>query len=334
MAHEGGACKAFDNPDALQSCDARSEIFSVAAQLPKHSVDAIVAGHTHQAIAQRVAGIPIIQSYSNGRAFGRIDLTVDRRTGKVVTSRLEPPQDICPSSAPDNCKPGAYLGQPVEKDPSLAALLAPAFAAAQRKGEERLGVEVLRPLPHNRSQETALGNLLADLMLAGQPDSSVAMLNGGGMRSGLPAGPLTFARLYEVFPFDNAFASLKISAGAFRKLVARSLGRSQSLVSLAGVRVRARCNGKQLEVTLNRADGTPLPDETMLQLTTSDFLATGGDGFFADTAVKFEIGPPIRDGMAEALRQRGGSLAPDDPSLADPARPRFDLPAAVPIRCE
>ena len=334
VAHEGGACKNFDSPDGLESCDPRSEIFSVAAQLPKRSVDAIVAGHTHQAIAQRVAGIPIIQAYSNGRAFGRIDLTVDRASGKVVASHLERPHEICPSGTTESCKPGMYLGKPVEKDQQLATLLAPAFAAAEHKGAEHLGVEVLRPLPHNRSQETALGNLLADLMLAGLPGANVAMINGGGMRAGLPAGPLTFGRLYETFPFDNAFAFMKVSAGEFRKLVARSLGRSQSLISLSGVRVQARCKQKGLEVTLSRSDGSPLPDDTLLNLATSDFLATGGDAFFADVASKFEIGPPIRDAMAEVLRKRGGTLAPDDPTLFDAAHLRFDLPAQVPIHCK
>ena len=154
------------------------------------------------------------------------------------------------------------------------------------------------------------------------------------MRSGLPAGPLTFGRLYETFPFDNAFAFMKVSAGEFRRLLARSLGRSQSLVSLSGLRVQARCKQKTLEVMLRRADGSPLPDDTLLDLAASDFLATGGDGFFADAALNFEIGPPIRDDIAQALRKRGGKLAPDDPILFDPAHPRFELPSPVPIHCE
>lgn len=334
VAHEGGACQSFDDPEALASCDAHSEIFSVAARLPKGSVDAIVAGHTHQAVAQRVAGIPIIQAYCNGRAFGRVDLSVERATGKVLASHLEAPHEICPGGAPETCKPGQYLDRAVEKDERLAALIAPAFAAAKHKGEEKLGVEVVRPMPHNRAQETALGNLLADLMRAARPGSDVAMINGGGMRAGLPAGALTFGHLYETFPFDNAFATMRVSAGELRRLLTRSLGRSPSLVSLSGVRVRARCEHQQLTVTLTRADGSPLPDDRMLGLATTDFLATGGDGFFADAGLRFEVGPPIRDEMAEVLRKRGGTLAPDDGALLDPSRPRFDLPGPVPIRCE
>jgi 2',3'-cyclic-nucleotide 2'-phosphodiesterase (5'-nucleotidase family) len=334
VAHEGGACQSFDDPDVLASCDARSEIFSVAARLPKGSVDAIVAGHTHQAVAQRLAGIPIIQSYCNGRAFGRVDLTVERASGKVVSSHLDAPREICPASKPETCKPGEYLGRAVQKDAALATLIGPAFAAAQKKAEEKLGLEVRATLPHNRARETALGNLLADLMRAARPGADVAMINGGGMRAGLPPGPLTFGHLYETFPFDNAFATMSISAGEFRRLLARSLARSPSLVSLSGVRVQARCKQQQLEAELVRADGTPLPDQTILKLVTTDFLATGGDGFFADTNLESEIGPTIRDEIAEALRKRGGTLDPDDLSLFDPARPRFDLPGPIPLRCD
>jgi 5'-nucleotidase len=333
VAHEGGACQSFADHDDLGSCDPRSEIFGIAARLPKHSVDAIVAGHTHQAIAQRVAGIPIIQSYSNGRAFGRIDLTVDRTTGIVVASHLEEPHEICPSSTPETCRPGSYLGRPVEKDDLVGAVIAPAFVTARLKGEEALGVDVVRPLPHQRGQETALGNLLADLMLAARPDSQVALINGGGIRAGLPTGPLTYRRLYETFPFDNAFAAMKLSAGQLRKLIARSLGRSASLVSVSGLRVHARCKHNALEVTLGRPDGAPLPDDSTLGLVTTDFLATGGDGFFAEEKIPFQVGMPIRDQMAEALHKHGGTVGPDDPALFDPAHPRFDLPGPPPIRC-
>ena len=333
VAHEGGECKTFTDPDSLESCDAKSEIFSVVRALPEGSVDAMVSGHTHQAIAQRVAGVPIIQSYSNGRAFGRIDLTVERRGGKVVASRIEAPHDICPGGAFDKCAPGNYEGAPVIADEEVTELNAPAFAAARKRGQERLGVVVLRPLPHRRNQETALGNLLADLMLQARPGSHVAVINSGGMRAGLPAGPLTYGGLYETFPFDNAFASLRLSAGEFRALLARNLGHSPSLVSLSGVFVAARCKDGKLDVTLTRPNGTRVADGEPLTVATTDYLATGGDGFFAGSPATVEIGIPMRDALADGLRARAGTLDPTDPKLFNPEHRRIDLPGEVPVRC-
>jgi 2',3'-cyclic-nucleotide 2'-phosphodiesterase (5'-nucleotidase family) len=161
------------------------------------------------------------------------------------------------------------------------------------------------------------------------------MINGGGMRAPLPAGPLTYGRLYETFPFDNAFASLRISAGEFRRLLARSLTHAVSLVALSGVRMRTRCQAGELQIALDRIDGTPIRDDEELSLTTTDFLATGGDGFFAGANINYEIGAPIRDAMAEALRQRGGKLDPADRTLYNPANPRISLPAEsdMPVAC-
>ena len=53
-----------------------------------------------------------------------------------------------------------------------------------------------------RKQETALGNLCADafrIML----DTDIAMINGGGIRSDLPKGEVTFNDLLTIFPFNN-----------------------------------------------------------------------------------------------------------------------------------
>ena len=66
LAHAGGACFRFDDPTDLSSCDDDAEIFQLARRLPPGLDDAIVAGHTHRAVAHEVAGIPIIQAIRGG----------------------------------------------------------------------------------------------------------------------------------------------------------------------------------------------------------------------------------------------------------------------------
>ena len=48
------------------SCDDSAEIFDVARRLPAGLVNAIVGGHTHDGVAHRVAGIPIVQAFLVG----------------------------------------------------------------------------------------------------------------------------------------------------------------------------------------------------------------------------------------------------------------------------
>src|SRR5262249_34173849 len=152
----------------LASCDADSEIFQAARALPPGSVDVIVAGHTHKAVAQEVAGIAIVQAWANGQAFGRVDVTVgpDRR----VTSRsIRPPRDLCADRRAAVCTPGAYEGAPVVPDAAVAKLLTPDFERARALREEKLGVTVARTIARSYGKESALGNLAADLMRAARP---------------------------------------------------------------------------------------------------------------------------------------------------------------------
>ena len=58
----------------------QSEIFRVANSLPHGLIDVIATGHTHGGLAHQVNGIGIIQPFSRGQSFGRVDLVIDRRT--------------------------------------------------------------------------------------------------------------------------------------------------------------------------------------------------------------------------------------------------------------
>jgi 5'-nucleotidase len=100
LAHEGGRCREFRDPEDLSSCEAGSEIFEVARRLPAGLVDVIVAGHTHQGIAHVVNGVAIVESFAEGRAFGRVDLVFDGRTRRVRALRVHPPRPLCGPGRP------------------------------------------------------------------------------------------------------------------------------------------------------------------------------------------------------------------------------------------
>ena len=130
LAHAGGRCERFDDPADLSSCDDDAEIFHLARQLSPGLVDTIVAGHSHAAVAHEVAGIPIVQAYSWGRAFARVDLTVERGAG-VVFARLFSPRSLCAAidAGGDCVGSGAavphYEGVRVEPDASVAEAMQP-----------------------------------------------------------------------------------------------------------------------------------------------------------------------------------------------------------------
>ncbi len=334
-AHAGGVCKRFDAPEHFESCEPDGEIFQVARELAASgaTLDAIVAGHTHEGVAHRVSGIPIVEAFANGHDFSRIDLTVDRASGRAVDARIFPPQRIC---APERCAGETYEGAPVVPDGAVTEAIAPALEAARAQRDEKLGPVLAAPIPRAQKVPSPLGNLFADLMRAARPAADVAILNGGSLRVDLPAGPLTYGRLFEALPFDNRFATIPMTGADLAEAIARNLERDNGIISLSGVRADAHCKDGTLTVTLLHDNGRPLAPGAKLKVLTSDFLATGGDGLFSEETkqrTKLDDGPPIREAMADLLRARKSPLNPDDPALFDPAHPRIAYPGARPVRC-
>jgi 2',3'-cyclic-nucleotide 2'-phosphodiesterase (5'-nucleotidase family) len=333
VAHAGGRCRELDDPDDLSSCDLDQEVFRMIDDLPSGTVDVVVAGHTHAGIAHRHSGVAVIESLSHGRALGRVDLRVDRSSGRVEDVRIHPPRILCREGRGESCVADDYEGKAVVPDARVAQAIAPALASAAQLEGESLSVVLATPIPRAYDRESPLGNLVADLMREAK-GADVAVTNGGGLRADLPQGPLTYGALYEALPFDNRLAHIRMTAGALTQVIAENLRRDRSILSVSGVRVLARCRSGALVVQLRDTKGRPIPAQRSLHVVTSDFLATGGDAFapaLEPGAVTLETQRPLRDELADLLRKRGGTLSAKQ--AFDPAEPRLSYPGKRPIAC-
>lgn len=342
LAHAGGKCTQTINPQDLASCEANAEIFDVARRLPAGLVDAIVAGHRHEPIAHEVNGVPIIQSYFRGRAFGRIDLVVDRATGRAQAHRLFQPQDLCARvvmgtagcASPDtaNAAPATYEGQAVTPSARIAALLQPAVETANQLKAKPLGAAITAPLTFSDAAESPVGDLQADWMRAIVPGADAALTNSAGLRSNLGEGPLTFGALYELLPFDNQRVTIALSGAQLRTVVAANMKVRGSLVVLSGIRAAATCADGDVSVSLRRDSGRPISDTDMLTIVTSDFLATGGDGFLTPVMpVRIvEQGQLLRDELATVIGRLRGPWGAERLTLP----PRVTYPGARPVTCQ
>ncbi len=341
-AHAGGRCSQVDRPDDLSSCNQDAEILAVARGLPRGLVDVIVAGHTHSAMAHQLDGIAITEAYSNGRAFGRVDLTIDRRTRTVVARRSFPPRDLCERENPATkaCGPRSdaalvtpqYEGAPVEADAAIERVLAPALEQVRALKSQPIGIVLETPI-RRTLPASPLGNLVTAAYLAAVPGADVAVNNsGGGLRADLPAGPLTYGGVFEVMPFDNVLVSLRITGRQLRDVFAASILQGRRGLGFAGIRVAARCDAGTLNVTMTRPSGAAIADGDTLLLVTSDFLATGGDGILTPImpsgGFPIDAGAPlVRDLLVEYMRRPGAPVR--EAQLVD-ATPRLSVSGAMP----
>ena len=336
-AHAGGVCHDHTDPEELASCDADQEIFRVARALPIGLVDVIVAGHTHKGVAQRVNGIAIIESFAYGVAFGRVDLRLHRATGRVQGVTIHPPRTLCSEGRGEGgpCTPEPYEGRTVAADRRVAQRLAADMDRADAIRRRALGVRIETTLTSVRNRETALGNLLADLIREAR-SADVGLMNGGGVRNPLPAGELNYGQFYRTFPFDNRFALVRMTGADFASLLVRNLTHDAGIFLISGLTARATCTGGRLRVELRRGDGSAVGAREQLTVSTSDFVATGSEPVFvrarAEGRVRVEDGPPMRDALVRLLEARGGTLRAQD--LHDPARPRLGYEGTRPLGCE
>jgi 5'-nucleotidase len=338
IAHIGSACKDNDKPDDVSTCDTNDELFKVLPDVPKGLIDVVVAGHTHAAIAHRIAGMAVIESLSSGRAFGRVDLRVTETHVSAVT--IHKPEIMCPldregdPQAVADCHPGPYEGRPVTPDVEVGKLVDAALERTAKRRDESLGVMLNGPITKAYKTESVEGDWIADLMLAARPDAEIALTNGGGLRADIAAGPLTYGRLFEAIPFDNRFAIVAVKGKHVRRLVTSNLQRDGGIYSWGGITVKASCKDGNLDVAI-KVGKRPLGDDATYTLVTSDFLASGGDGVIGRLKLpEGSIKPTdviIRDAMADVLRKQQGSVDPD--KVFGPAHRRLDYEGKRPLIC-
>ena len=241
-------------------CDADTcsgEIVSLARELDPGDVDLIVAGHVHTMATTEVNGIPIMEAGANGAALGVADLfrtdggdwRVELNVRRVYADEVTP-------------------------DASMLEMLAPYKRVTDSLTNRT--VATLKNAPVRQDGENELGNIIADALRdAAQAD--IAFMGNGGIRSTLPAGPVTYGMLYTVMPFGNQLMRLTISGTDLRRLLEQVLGR----LHVSGMRITYDPDGDRgsriIEALLD--DGRPLADDRTYTLAVDEFLAEGGSGF-------------------------------------------------------
>jgi len=334
-AHAGGGCDSFSSPTDLSSCDPNAEIFDLARALPASSIDAIVAGHTHAGLAHEVAGIPIVQSFWGGRSFGRIDLTVDRETGRVVGAKPFAPRDICIAADPATGACGGddgrewpraeYEGQPVVEDATILDAMAPALARVKHLQDVPLGVIADTPIGRTGDAESPLGNLYADaLREMGHADVALNNNSIGGLRADLPRGQVTFGQFYDTFPFDNRLVRVRLTADALEQGIANALRRGRrGAFGISGLRLVVSCAADGPQVQLFKPGGQRISPSESLTVVAMDSML--GGQLFAPAIGPGSLhvpsdAPIVREVVEDWLRERGGHLRAEDFVAADNRR--------------
>ena len=346
-AHAGSSCSNVDDPYDLSSCDMGGEIMQVAQAIPAGLVDQVIGGHVHQKIAHVVNGIAVTSAKSSTRAFGRVDYTLDRRSGAIVDRKIHPPVAPCPWVIKDSgacawsadvagAVPARYEGQAVVPQPEVIAIGQDAVRRARDMKEEKLGVFLETPLTLEGNPESALGNLYTDALLA-TVEGDIAIHNvTGGIRANLPAGELTYGSVYQMTPFDNRIVIIDMSGWQLRRVIEKQAQNHGRRAGFSGMRVKVTCNDEHMDIVMTRTDGTVIEDDDRVQVIANDYLAMGGDDILPPTMpvgkYRYDENQPFtRAAIVSWFKSRRGRLNADQ--FIDPDERKWNLPADLPASC-
>lgn len=321
-AHAGGWCGETSDENDLGSCDDASEIFRLARELPRGTLQAIVAGHTHGTVAHFVNDVPIVSVGSFGLQFGRIDLAYDSARRAVLDARIHEPQQVCarvePGSGQCTVAPAGvaaeYAGKPVTPSAAVAAALEPELMRVRALRAEPLGAVADGPIGR-AAPESPLAGLFADALRAAVPGADAALSYGpgrGGLRADLAEGPLTFGAAYDTFPFDNRVLRVTLTGAQLSRVLADQLpqlgdGR-RGLFGVAGIRVTVACDGTEPHARITRDTGADIAADEPLTLAVASYSAgrAAWAGVAHEAAVTAaELPLLVRDAVAAWLLDRG-----------------------------
>ena len=351
--HEGNSCADLTDPNDLSSCDADRGLIAALQAMPHGLFDAVTGAHTHARIGHFVNGMPVVQSGAQGYAFGLIELSIDPETRRPIpeATRIRSSIPICQQVIQEtgdcNAKrfqagmtiaPATFEGKTIVPNSAIDVLLMPYVQKVGEKQAESLNAQIARPLTRQYRAESLLGNALSEALLQ-TAGTDFAMLNSGGLRADLKAGPLTYGALYEVLPFDNNVATLTLTGAQIVEMFETLLSSHHGIPQIAGLRLTVeQCSDGAKVVSARDSRGQALDPARLYRMALSDFLAMGGDGlgsFLAkvpdehkDLGLKSDRN--LRDTLAHAIKTsarlpdpgidgRMTLLPCSDPSRAIPA---------------
>lgn len=160
------------------------------------------------------------------------------------------------------------------------------------------------PLPGDSLlyQETALGNLITDIMRQ-RAGADIAFQNAGGIRGELPAGEIRVGDVYTLLPFDNTMVVLDMTGADVARLCRESAGRRGrgGFGQVSGLSFDIAADGPRNL----RVGGLPVDPKQRYRLVTNSYTASGGDGYGAigKSTARQDTDLTVREAVMTGLRQ-------------------------------
>ena len=295
-----------------------------------HDIDFIIDGHSHTVMTKGPEGEPI---QSTGTALNNIGvITIDNATKKIESNELIP---IWHTEEVDGENVPVY--DYTKSDETVAnaakAIIDPIDADYDQKFAESAVDLNGAKAPGNRTEETNLGDLITDAMMWAiktkapgvDMTNAVAITNGGGIRAAIAKGDITKKDVNTVLPFGNTLAVVYVKGSELLEALEvstyctpKSLGGFPQFAGME-VELNTACEydandttypgstyfgPKSINrITIKTVNGKAFDKDATYAVITNDFLAAGGDTYYAFAAAQtqFDTGLPLDEILMEYI---------------------------------
>jgi len=255
-------------------------------------VDVLLTGHDHDLAIGYDGKTVMVESSEEGNFVTAIDFVATvQGEGKDRKVTWSPSFRVHDSSS-------------VDPDPEVLAVVKRYEAALSKELDVEIGTSATELDSRSsivRSQEAAIGNLIADA-IKDSTGADVAVTNGGGIRANkqYPAGAkLTRRDILSELPFGNSTSLVEVTGAdlkaALENGVSQLENRAGRFPQVSGLKVeidaKAPAGSRIASVQVN---GEPLDLAKRYKVATNNFMLTGGDGYVPFTKGKVLIG--VTDG--------------------------------------
>ena len=239
-------------------------------------IDVVLSGHDHNLLTAYDGRTAIAETQADGVNIVAIDLTItlgsepSRKISWTPKFRIIDTADVIP-------------------DPRIVERIAHYQTIVEKELNQTIGVVEHRLDSRKvsvRNEETAIGNYIADVMRK-TSGADVALINGGAIRGNQlyqPGQKLSLKDIITELPFDNKTVVLEISGANLRKALENAISLtgkdSGRFGQISGLRIIiAKEPQGDIKLLSAEINGKPLEDARSYKLATTDFLASGKDGY-------------------------------------------------------
>lgn len=303
--------------DAKHGINAPGDV-TLARSLPANTLDMIIGGHSQEPVCMasenvnddsfkpglacnpdQQNGTWIMQAHEWGKYVGKAEFKLENGELSLLDYKLMPVNLYVEKTKADGTIKEVLANEYIKPDPSLKAFLAKYQAIGAKQIEGTIGsVDARLEGDRNkvRYQQTNLARVIiqAQMNVVG---ADFGLISGGGIRSSIDAGEISYKDILKVHPFKNRITYMDWQGAELWDY----LNTVTSFPADAGAYLQyhklsfERKNGKLINVFI---DGKPFDKSKTYRMSLNSYNASGGDGYPTINTLKGFVSTDETDAQA------------------------------------